>query len=119
MIGSRFLDQKPAANKKFNELGVHLFNILIYILTNVGVSDSQSGYRVMKSAAVKGLSLKSGGYEIESEMLLKAAQKGFRVREVPISFVQRTYGKSRLDPVADGFKILRSIVLGYLKVDEE
>jgi glycosyltransferase involved in cell wall biosynthesis len=115
VIGSRFLRQKTILNKKLNESGVRLFNVLIKLLTGTEVSDSQSGYRVIKSGVLRTLHLKSNEYEIESEMLVKAAQKGFRVKEVPISFKQRTYGKSRLDPVADGFKIFMSILKAYVK----
>ena len=115
VIGSRFLSNKPVSTKKLNEAGVRLFNFLIKAITRTEVSDSQSGYRVMKSEVLKNMSLKSGEYEIESEMLVKTAQNGFKVREVPISFEQRTYGKSRLDPVIDGFKIFLSIVLAYVK----
>jgi glycosyltransferase involved in cell wall biosynthesis len=115
VIGSRYLSQKPVATKKLNAAGVRLFNLLIKILTRAEVSDSQSGYRVMKSAVLRSMSLKSSEYEIESEMLVKTARQGFRVIEVPISFEQRTYGTSRLDPMVDGFKILLSIVLAYIK----
>jgi glycosyltransferase involved in cell wall biosynthesis len=115
VIGSRFLREKPASAKKLNAAGVRLFNRLIKIFTGTAVSDSQSGYRIMKAEILKNLRLYSGGYEIESEMLVKIAQKGFRVEEVPISFEQRTYGRSRVDPVVDGFKILVSIVWAYLK----
>jgi glycosyltransferase involved in cell wall biosynthesis len=115
VIGSRYLSQTPVAAKKLNAAGVRLFNFLIKILTRTDVSDSQSGYRVMKSAVLKGMRLKSGGYEIESEMLVKTAKRGFRVIEVPISFEQRTYGTSSLDPVVDGFKILLSIVSAYIR----
>ena len=115
VIGSRFLLEEPASAKKLNETGVRLFNLLIKIFTRTEVSDSQSGYRIMKSDILKNLRLKSSEYEIESEMLVKTAQKGFRVKEVPISFEQRTYGKSRLDPMVDGFKILLSIFLAYMK----
>ena len=115
VIGSRFLREKPASARKLNAIGVRLFNVLIKIFTRTEVSDSQSGYRAMKSEILKNLRLRSGGYEIESEMLVKTARRGFRVKEVPISFEQRTYGTSRLDPVVDGFKILLSIVLAYIK----
>jgi len=115
VIGSRYLSQKPVATKKLNAAGVRLFNFLIKILTRAEVSDSQSGYRVMKSAVLRSMRLKSSEYEIESEMLVKTARHGFRVIEVPISFEQRTYGTSRLDPMVDGFKILLSIVLAYVK----
>lgn len=115
VIGSRFLHEKPASARKLNAIGVRLFNVLIRILTRAEVSDSQSGYRAMKSEVLKNLRLKSGEYEIESEMLVKIARRGSRVKEVPISFEQRTYGRSRLDPVIDGLKILFSIVLAYMK----
>jgi glycosyltransferase involved in cell wall biosynthesis len=115
VIGSRYLNQKPVAAKKLNAIGVRLFNLLIKVFTRAAVSDSQSGYRVMKSAVLRNMGLKSGGYEIESEMLVKTARRGFRVREVPISFEQRTYGTSRLDPMVDGFKILLSIVSAYMR----
>ena len=115
VIGSRYLSQKPVVAKKLNVAGVRLFNFLIKILTRAGVSDSQSGYRVMKASVLRDMRFNSSGYEIESEMLVKTARRGFRVREVPISFEQRTYGTSRLDPIVDGFKILLSIVLSYFR----
>jgi glycosyltransferase involved in cell wall biosynthesis len=115
VIGSRYLGLTPVAAKKLNAAGVRLFNLLVEILTGTAVSDSQSGYRVMTSAVLRSMRLKSGGYEIESEMLVKTARHGFRVLEVPISFEQRTYGTSRLDPMVDGFKILLSIVVAYIR----
>jgi len=115
VIGSRYLNQNPAAAKKLNASGVRLFNLLIKILTRTEVSDSQSGYRVMKASLLRNMRLNSREYEIEAEMLVKTARQGFRVREVSISFEQRTYGTSRLDPVVDGFKILFSIVRAYMR----
>jgi glycosyltransferase involved in cell wall biosynthesis len=114
VIGSRYLNQEPVAARKLNAFGVRLFNFLIKLFTKTAVSDSQSGYRVMKSTVLAGMRLTSGEYEIESEMLVKTARRGFRVMEVPITFEQRTYGRSRLDPLVDGFKILLSIVSAYV-----
>jgi glycosyltransferase involved in cell wall biosynthesis len=115
VIGSRYLADKPTPGRKLNAIGVRLFNALIKVFTRTKVTDSQSGYRVMKSKILENLQLKSGEYEIESEMLVKTARRGFRIKEVPISFEQRTYGRSRLDPIVDGFKILLSIVFAYMK----
>ena len=115
VIGSRYLNQKNVAARKLNAFGVRIFNFLIQLLTGTAITDSQSGYRAMKREVLIGERLKSGEYEIESEMLVKAAKKKFRVTEVPISFEQRTYGRSGVDPVVDGLKILLSIVLAYAK----
>ncbi|MCW4047427.1 MAG: glycosyltransferase family 2 protein [Candidatus Bathyarchaeota archaeon] len=114
VIGSRYLNQNPATARKLNAFGVRLFNFLIRIFTKTAVSDSQSGYRVMKTEVLTRMRLKSGEYEIESEMLVKTAKQRFRVVEVPITFEQRTYGRSSVDPLVDGFKILLSIVSAYL-----
>lgn len=115
VIGSRYMNHKRVASRKLNAFGVQLFNHFIQLLTGVAITDSQSGYRAMKREVLKSQKPKSGGYEIESEMLVKTAKKGFRVTEVPISFEQRTYGRSGVDPVIDGFKILISIVSAFMR----
>jgi glycosyltransferase involved in cell wall biosynthesis len=115
VIGSRYLNHKKVAARKLNAFGVQIFNSLIQLFTGVSITDSQSGYRAMKREVLKRQKLKSGEYEIESEMLVKTAKQGFRVTEVPISFEQRTYGRSGVDPLVDGLKILLSIVMAYLK----
>ena len=114
VIGSRFSTENPGPGKRFNAAGVRIFNLLVKILTAAAVSDSQSGYRVMKSKVLRNLHLRSEEYEIESEMLVKIARQRFRIKEIPISFEQRTYGISRLDPITDGFKILLSIFTSFL-----
>jgi len=115
VIGSRYLNQKNVAARKLNAFGVRLFNSFIELLTGAAVTDSQSGYRAMKREVLKSQNPMAEGYEIESEMLVKTAQKKFRITEVPISFEQRTYGRSGVDPMMDGFKILLSIVSAYTK----
>ncbi len=115
VIGSRYLNQKNVAARKLNAFGVRIFNFLIQLLTGTAITDSQSGYRAMKREVLAKQKLKSGGYEIESEMLVKTAKDNFRVAEVPISFEQRTYGRSGVDPMVDGAKILMSIVLANMK----
>jgi len=115
-IGSRFLDSEVNRAKipKANRIGNRIFNSLIGVLTGIEISDSQSGFRAIRSSIINKIELNSRGYEVESEMLVKALKIGARVTEVPISFEQRTVGKSRLDPLKDGIKILHSIITSYL-----
>ena len=98
------------AARKLNAFGVRIFNLLIQLFTGTAITDSQSGYRAMKREVLEKQKLTLGEYEIESEMLVKTAKAGFRVTEVPISFEQRTYGRSGVDPLWDGSKIL---ILNY------
>ena len=114
VIGSRYKDHKKVAARRLNEFGVKVFNRFIWLFTGEPITDSQSGYRAMTRQVMKSQRQISRGYEIESEMLVKAAQKKFRIIEVPISFEQRTYGTSGVDPVFDGLKIALSIFLAYM-----
>jgi glycosyltransferase involved in cell wall biosynthesis len=115
VIGSRYMNHKRVEARKLNKFGVRIFNHLIQLFTGVFITDSQSGYRAMKRQVLEKQKLKSGEYEIESEMLVKTVKLGFRVAEVPITFEQRTYGRSGVDPMVDGSKIMFSIILAYLK----
>jgi glycosyltransferase involved in cell wall biosynthesis len=116
VIGSRYLNQKNVEARKLNAFGVQIFNMLIKMLTGTKITDSQSGYRVMKREVLRRQKLKSQTYEIESEMLVQTAKLGYRITEVPISFEQRTYGTSGVDPMIDGFKIFLSIIVAYMRV---
>lgn len=114
VIGSRFLCEQNIFHKNLNKIGVRLFNFIVKMLTGKEVTDSQSGYRAAKSVVFKKTNLKSNGYEIESEMLIKALKNGFKAKEISIKFEQRTYGKSKLDPLKDGVKIFLSILAAYV-----
>lgn len=114
VIGSRFLNAKSVFHSGLNKVGVRLFNFFIRLLTGKTTTDSQSGYRGFRSTVLKELNLRSNGYEIESEMLIKVLKNGHRVKEVPIEFMQRTSGKSKLDPLKDGLRILKSILVARM-----
>jgi glycosyltransferase involved in cell wall biosynthesis len=115
VIGTRFFN---SVNKtkipKVNRAGNRIFNSLIGFLTGAKISDSQSGFRAIKASLVKKMKLNSRGYEVESEMLVKALRMKVRVAETPISFNQRTIGDSKLDPLRDGARILYAIIASYL-----
>lgn len=51
------------------------------------IEDSQSGYRLIAAEVLRRVSLETDGYEMESELLIKAARMGFQVTSVPIRTV--------------------------------
>ncbi len=51
------------------------------------IEDSQSGYRLIAAEVLRRVSLETDGYEMESELLIKAARSGFQVTSVPIRTV--------------------------------
>ena len=70
------------------------------------VPDSQCGYRAVRRAVLERITLTTDRYEIESELLIKAARAGFRIASVPIATVYRDE-RSRIHPVADTLRFFR------------
>jgi hypothetical protein len=74
------------------------------------IRDSQSGFRAFRRASILELDLRSPGMELASEMVIKAAQRGFRINEIPTGYRPRV-GESKLDTLSDGWRHLRTILL--------
>jgi glycosyltransferase involved in cell wall biosynthesis len=66
----------------------------------VPVADTQSGFRLIRCDALRGLGLTARGYEIETEMLIRLTRRGARLRRVPVRAVYGA-GASKLRPVRD------------------
>jgi glycosyltransferase involved in cell wall biosynthesis len=115
VVGSRFFNTDANVQvPNVNRIGNRMFSNLVRLLMGVKITDSQSGFRAIRSSILRKMRLKSRGYEVESEMLIKALKTGARVTEIPISFEQRTTGKSKLDPLRDGARVLYSLIASYL-----
>ncbi|MEY2471549.1 MAG: hypothetical protein QOK28_878 [Actinomycetota bacterium] len=76
----------------------------------LSVRDSQSGFRAFRRADALALRLRTPGFEICSEMLVRFAGHGYRVREVRTVYRNRV-GVSKLSAVRDGLLHLRILVL--------
>lgn len=95
-------------------LGNRVFTFLMRSLYGVGLSDICTGYWVFTREAVAkllGYPLTAKGFELESEMAIKAAKLGLRTGENPIDYRNRIAGESRLNTFSDGLKILKIIFL--------
>lgn len=70
------------------------------------VPDSQCGFRAVRREVLARVALTTERYEIESELLIKAARAGYRIASVPITTVYR-HEKSRVHPIADTLRFFR------------
>jgi dolichol-phosphate mannosyltransferase len=73
-------------------------NYVTQVLLRPGASDLTGSFRLYKKKVLEKLvqSCKSKGYVFQMEMVIRARQFGFTIGEVPISFVDRVYGESKL-----------------------
>jgi len=111
VIGSR-LD--PVSRSHFgliNRLGNYFFLFLTRRLFDARIKDMLSGYRVFGRNIVKQLPLLSSGFEIETELTIKALERGYRVIELPVHLSNRPEGSySKIRHVQDGLLILKMIL---------
>lgn len=77
------------------------------------IPDSQSGYRAIRAKVLQDVRPVSRRFEYESEFLIGAARKGFRIGEAPISTLYNAPG-SHIHPVRDTFRFIR-LVLRHLR----
>lgn len=97
VVGARVFDksQMPRSRYYSNTIGSRALSSFI----GSPIEDSQSGFRLIRCDALRGLILTATGYEIETEMLIKLARTGIRMTSVPVTL---SYGaKSKLRPIRD------------------
>jgi glycosyltransferase involved in cell wall biosynthesis len=93
-----------------NRVGNWLFNKLLAISHGLEGTDHLSGlYGIRRSAALR-LGTEATGFDIETEIGIKAQTQGLRVAEVPISYLPRV-GEKKLSPGRDGFRILGRVIV--------
>lgn len=100
VIGSRYIPGGQVVNWPLRRRLLSRFaNAYIRTVTRLTPHDCTSGYRCWRRAALAALPLDrlvSDGYSFLVEMLFMAAQSGCRFAEVPITFVERREGESKL-----------------------
>lgn len=116
VIGSRFKGKtERGAIPPINIIGNKFFNLIIKLAFKKDITDILSGYRAVIKNFFEEVSLRSNRFEIETEMTIKALFKGFRVIEVPITYLRRE-GRTKLKPVRDGLQIFKTLIVEVLKL---
>src|SRR5262249_31502927 len=98
VIGARVFSRSamPASRYHANRIGSRVLSWFV----GVPIDDTQSGFRVFRTDALRPITLSATGYEIETEMLVKVRRRGGRVVSVPVTAVYAGH-RSKLRPVRD------------------
>ena len=111
VVGSRLHQSSESQFKLLNRFGNWLFIVLINSIFRTRLTDILSGYRSFSRKFVKSVPLSGGGFEIETELTIKALQRGYRVVEVPVNLTERPEGSfSKIRLIQDGLLILNTIL---------
>lgn len=100
VIGSRYISGINVVNWPMSRLLLSYFaNIYTRVVTGMTIRDTTSGYKCFRREVLEHIDLdevRSDGYAFQIEMNFRCWRKGYRMREIPIIFVDRRSGTSKL-----------------------
>ena len=101
VLGSRYLGGRvTVVNWPMPRLLLsYCANIYARVVTGVRLCDATGGFKCFRRRVLETVNLdavRSNGYAFQIEMSVRAARRGFRITEIPIVFVDRTDGESKM-----------------------
>jgi len=107
IVGNRMLKTKkmPALRYLTNKF----MSWLISEIIRQNIPDTQCGFRLIRCDLLKKMELSTSKFEVESEMLFKAASRGFRIVSVPVQTVY-AHERSHINPFIDTIRFFRFIL---------
>jgi dolichol-phosphate mannosyltransferase len=101
VLGSRYLHGVTVVNWPLQRLILsYTANLYTRVITGLPVKDATGGFKCFRRRALEGVRLdrvQSDGYAFQIEMSFKCWKRGFRLREIPIMFVDRRAGVSKMN----------------------
>jgi dolichol-phosphate mannosyltransferase len=100
VIGSRWIPGGSVVNWPLHRKALSRGgNLYVRLLLGVQVRDATAGFRLFRRAALQAIDLEtveSTGYVFQTDMVTRCLRLGLRVREVPIEFIERIRGDSKM-----------------------
>jgi dolichol-phosphate mannosyltransferase len=100
VIGSRYIQGVNVVNWPMRRLLLSYFaNIYTRVITGMPVRDATGGFKCFKRQVLESIDLDaihSNGYAFQIEMNFKTWRKGYKIHEIPIIFVDRRIGVSKM-----------------------
>ena len=120
LIGSRWVADGGISNwSKFREYLSKSANRYANVLLSLGVKDTTSGFRIYTTELLKKMeisTIRSEGYCFQIEMTRRAIIRGGSIAEVPITFIERTHGKSKMSFAIALEAVVRITAWGALRL---
>jgi len=111
-IGSRHIQGSVVHRHTKRTLFSLTYNILVRLLFLDGIRDHQCGFKSMHRDVAKAIlnSSRSDGYFFDTEMIVRCKKLGYPVTEVPVVWVEKNKGGSKVNPIKDSRKILLDMI---------
>ncbi len=100
VLGSRYVPGGSVVNWPLRRLVLSRGgNFYVRLLIGIPIHDATGGFRLFKRATLEKIDLatvESTGYVFQTDMVTRALRAGLRVKEVPIEFIERSRGASKM-----------------------
>ena len=120
LIGSRYVKDGGVANwSTFRKNLSKSANKYANVILSLGIKDTTSGFRIYTAALVKKMeisTIRSEGYCFQIEMTRRAISRGGSVAEIPITFIERAHGVSKMSFMIALEAVLRITAWGALRL---
>lgn len=110
VYGSRFLGGPHRVLFFWHYVGNLILTLFSNALSNLNLTDMETGYKVFRRAILDDLPLRSNRFGFEPEFTVKIARRRLRVYEVPISYSGRTYEEGKKITWRDGVAAIVTLV---------
>lgn len=110
VYGSRFQGGTHRVLYFWHSVGNKMITTLSNMLTDLNLSDMETGYKVFRSEVLKKIRVESNRFGFEPEITAKIAKMGCRIYEVPISYWGRDYSEGKKINWKDGLAALYWII---------
>jgi dolichol-phosphate mannosyltransferase len=111
VIGSRYVPGGSVVNWPLSRLVLSRGgNLYVRLLLGISVKDATAGFRLFRREALEKIDLdtvQSTGYVFQTDLAYRAVRAGLRVVEVPIEFVERVRGDSKMSGSVAGESLRR------------
>jgi glycosyltransferase involved in cell wall biosynthesis len=101
------------------DLGNKGLNGIVNMLFRTGYTDLCYGYNAFWARCLKHMQVDCDGFEVETLMNVRIARSGMKIQEVGSVELERIHGESKLHPVRDGLRVLRTIIKERLRAQPE
>ena len=105
VVGGRLDEAEPDALPPERLNAIRVAGFFVNWACGVKLHDTQSGFRVYPIELFDEVRLRRGGFVLETEVLVAAVARGWRVLEVPVAAIPRARQRSRFRPITDGVAI--------------
>ncbi|HDM37622.1 MAG TPA: glycosyltransferase family 2 protein [Candidatus Omnitrophica bacterium] len=113
ILGNRMED--PISMPWIRRVTNRIMSIIISKICGQFIPDSQCGYKLIERRVFEKIKLYYTNYEVESEILIRAARYGFKIDSIPITTIYRQE-RSYINPIIDTLRFIRLLI--DIKKDE-